>query len=137
MATKTVADIDVAGKKIFMRVDFNVPLKDGKMTSDRRIVMAVATIKHVIDGGGKLILASHLDRPAGKGFEAKFSLKPEAERLAELLGKEVKLGPAEVVGPQTEKLVAAMAPGDVMLLENLRFNAGETMPDKAKKAPSG
>ena len=137
MATKTVADIDVAGKKVFMRVDFNVPLEDGKVTNDRRIVMAVATIKHVIDGGGKLILASHLGRPAGKGFEAELSLKPAADRLAELLGKEVKLGPAEVAGPETEELVAAMAAGDVVLLENVRFDAGETMPDKAKKNPDG
>ncbi len=137
MATKTVADIDVAGKNVFMRVDFNVPLEDGKITNDRRIVMALPTIKHVIDGGGKLILASHLGRPKGKGFEPELSLKPAAERLAELLGREVKLGPPEVVGPETEELVAAMAGGDVVLLENVRFDAGETMPDKAKKNPDG
>ena len=137
MATKTIVDIDVAGKKVLMRVDFNVPLKAGRITNDRRIVMALPTIQRVIDGGGRLILMSHLGRPGGKGFEADSSLKPVADRLAELLGKPVALGPAEVVGPQTQAAVAEMHDGDVLLLENVRFQAGETMPDKAKKNPDG
>ncbi|MGB2821294.1 MAG: phosphoglycerate kinase [Phycisphaerae bacterium] len=137
MATKTIADIDVSGRKVLMRVDFNVPLAGGKVSDDTRIVAALPSIRRVIDGGGMLILMSHLGRPEGEGFVAEFSLKPAAERLAELLGKEVRLGPPEVVGPGTEEMVADMKPGDVVLLENVRFNAGETMPDKAKKSPDG
>ncbi len=137
MATKTIADIDVAGKTVFMRVDFNVPIEGGKVSNDRRIVQALPTIRKLLDAGAKLILASHLGRPKGKGFEAELSLKPAAERLGELLGKPVSLGPPEVVGPETEKLAAGMAAGDVLLLENLRFHPGETMPDKAGKSPDG
>jgi len=137
MATSTIADIDVAGKTVFMRVDFNVPIEAGKVSNDRRIVQALPTIRKVLDAGAKLILASHLGRPKGKGFEAELSLKPAAERLGELLGKPVRLGPPEVVGPETEKLAAGMAAGDVLLLENLRFHPGETMPDKARKSPDG
>ncbi len=135
MATKTIADIDVAGKKVLMRVDFNVPLDGGKITNDRRIVLALPTIRKVVESGGMLILMSHLGRPKGKGFEKEFSLAPAAERLSELLGKTVRLGPGEVVGAETEKMVAEMSEGDVVLLENMRFNAGETAPDKAKKNP--
>ena len=137
MATQTVADIDVAGRKVLMRVDFNVPIADGKVGDDNRIVQALPSIRHVVDAGGRLILMSHLGRPEGKGFEADFSLKPVADRLGELLGRPVTLGPPEVVGPAAEKFVAAMKDGDVVLLENLRFDAGETMPDKAKKSPLG
>jgi phosphoglycerate kinase len=135
MATKTVADINVKGKTVLMRVDFNVPVKDGKVTNDRRIVQALPTIQAVLKGGAKLVLMSHLGRPAGKGFEKEFSIQPAAERLAKLLGKPVKVGPAEVVGPAAKKLVAAMKPGEVVLLENVRFAAGETMADNAKKNP--
>ena len=136
MATRTIADIDVKGKKVFMRVDFNVPLANGKVANDKRIVAALGSIRKVVEGGGKLILASHLGRPDGK-YDPEGSLKPCAERLAELLGRPVALGPKEVVGPETEKLVAAMKAGDVLLLENVRFHPGETMPDKAKKNPDG
>ena len=136
MATKTIADVDVKGKRVLMRVDFNVPLKDGKITNDRRIVMALPTIRKVVEEGGKLILMSHLGRPEGK-FDPADALTPCAKRLGELLGKPVRLGPEEVVGPQTEKRVAAMANGDVLLLENVRFQPGETVPDKAKKNPRG
>jgi len=135
MAAKTIADIDVAGKKVLMRVDFNVPIAGPKVTNDKRIAAALPSIRKVLDGGGRLILMSHLGRPAGKGFEAACSLKPVARRLSELLGKEVKLGPAEVVGAETEKLLAAMKDGEVVLLENLRFHPGETMPDEAKRNP--
>jgi len=137
MATKTVSDIlgDLAGRRVFMRVDFNVPLAGGTVTNDRRIEMALPTIQAVLDAGGRLVLASHLGRPKGKGFEEEFSLKPAADRLAELLGKPVKLGPADVVGDGAVDMANGLADGEVMLLENVRFNAGETMPDKAKKNP--
>ena len=137
MPTKTIADIDVTGKTVLMRVDFNVPVKGGKVANDRRIVQALPTIKAVLDAGGKLVLMSHLGRPEGKGFEEDYSIKPAADRLAELLGKTVKVGPPEVIGPKTDKLVAGMGNGEVVILENLRFHAGETMPDNAKKNPDG
>lgn len=135
MATKTVADIHVAGKTVLMRVDFNVPIKDGKVTNDRRIVQALPTIQAVLKQGAKLVLMSHLGRPGGKGFEKDFSIAPAAERLGELLGKPVKVGPPEVVGPAAEKLVAGMKAGEVAILENVRFAAGETLADAAKKNP--
>ena len=134
MATKTISDINASGKTVLMRVDFNVPLKGGKITDDRRIRAALPSIKQVIDQGGKLVLMSHLGRPDG-AYDPDGSLKPCAERLGELLGKPVALGPKEVVGPAAEALVAGMKPGDVTLLENVRFDKGETMPDKAKKNP--
>ncbi|HAU36979.1 MAG TPA: phosphoglycerate kinase [Phycisphaerales bacterium] len=134
MATKTIADLDVKGKRVLMRVDFNVPLDGERITSDKRIVAALPSIRKVVAGGGKLILMSHLGRPDGK-YEPDGSLAPCAKRLGELLGKTVQLGPKEVVGPETEKLVAGMKNGDVLLLENVRFQPGETMPDKAKKNP--
>ena len=137
MATKTVSDIDVAGARVLVRVDFNVPLADGKVADDKRIVAALPTIQRIVAGGGRAVLMSHLGRPAGQGFEDTFSLRPVAERLGELLGKPVVLGPVEVAGPEAEALAAELGDGDVMLLENLRFNAGETMPDKAKKNPDG
>jgi phosphoglycerate kinase len=124
MAKKTIADVDVKGKRVLMRVDFNVPLKDGKITDDRRIRMALESIKSVIDRGGRLILMSHLGRPEGKGVEPEFSLKPAAERLSQLLGKPVAFA-ADTVGPDAEAKVAALKDGDVVLLENVRFNKDE------------
>ena len=135
MATKTAADITVSGKTVLMRVDFNVPIQDGRVTNDRRITQALPTIQAVLAGGAKLVLMSHLGRPAGKGFEKDFSIRPAAERLGELLGKPVKVGPPEVVGPAAATLVAGMKPGDVVILENVRFAAGETIADAAKKNP--
>jgi len=134
MATKTISDLNASGKTVLMRVDFNVPLKGGKITDDRRIRAALPSIEQVIKQGGKLVLMSHLGRPDG-AYDPEGSLKPCAERLSELLGKPVALGPKEVIGPAAESLVAGMKPGDVTLLENVRFHAGETMPDKAKKNP--
>lgn len=137
MATRTVADINVSGKTVLMRVDFNVPLKNGVITDDNRIVQALPSIRKVVEQGGRLVLMSHFGRPAGKGFEAAYSLKPIAERLSQLIARPVVLGPASVVGADTDALVAGMKDGDVVLLENVRFIAGETMPDLAKENPDG
>jgi phosphoglycerate kinase len=122
----TVDDINVKGKRVLVRVDFNVPLKDGKITNDNRIVAALPTIKKLIADGGKVILCSHLGKPKN-GPEDKFSLAPCAVRLSELLGKEVKfVKDNEVVGEGAKAAVAAMNDGDVILLENTRFRKEET-----------
>jgi len=134
MATKTIADIDVSGKTVLMRVDFNVPLKDGVISDDRRIRAALPSINKVLESGGRCVLMSHLGRPKGQ-YDAAASLGPCAERLGELLGKPVKLGPKEVVGPEAEAMAASLGDGDVLLLENVRFAPGETISDKAKKNP--
>jgi 3-phosphoglycerate kinase len=132
MAKKTVADIDVKGKKVLMRCDFNVPLdEDCNITSDDRIVKALPTIKKILDGGGALILMSHLGRPQGQRNE-KMSLAPAAKRLSELLGQEVVFT-EDCIGPETKAKADAMADGDCMLLENLRFHKEETIKDKAAK----
>src|SRR5277367_288753 len=106
MAKKTVTDIDVKGKKVLMRVDFNVPLEGSVITDDRRIAQALPTIKSIIDRGGRLILMSHLGRPKG-GPEPKFSLKPAADRLGQLLGKTVMCG-GDSIGPEVEKAANAL-----------------------------
>ncbi|MDD5501850.1 MAG: phosphoglycerate kinase [Candidatus Thermoplasmatota archaeon] len=121
---KTIDDAKMKGKKVFIRVDFNVPMEAGKITDDFRIQSAIPTIKKAMDAGAKVILASHLGRPAEKGYEAEFSLKPAAERLSKLLGKPVKFLP-DCIGEETKKAVAAMKDGEVALLENLRFYPGE------------
>ncbi|MDY6913716.1 MAG: phosphoglycerate kinase [Planctomycetota bacterium] len=134
MATRTIADLlekDVAGRRVLMRVDFNVPLAGEKITDDRRIQAALPSIRKILSYGGRLILMSHLGRPEGQ-VRPELSLRPAAERLGELLGKEVKLGPAQVVGPEAEKMAGALADGDVLLLENLRFHKGETSKDEAE-----
>ena len=127
MAKKTIKDVDVKGKRVLMRVDFNVPVEDGKITDDRRIVQALPTIKDVIGRGGRLILMSHLGRPK-KGPEAKFSLKPTADRLSELLGKPVQFA-KDSFGPEVEKAVSGLKDGDVLVLENLRFHPQEEKND--------
>ncbi len=129
MAKKTVADVDVKGKKVLMRVDFNVPLEGSRITDDRRIAQALPTIKSVLDRGGKLILMSHLGRPKG-GPEAKFSLKPAADKLGELLHKPVKFA-SDCIGPEVEKLAGELKDGEVLLLENLRFHKEEEKNDPA------
>jgi phosphoglycerate kinase len=127
MAKKTVADIDVKGKRVLMRVDFNVPLEGERITDDRRIEQALPTIKSVIERGGRLVLMSHLGRPKG-GPEAKYSLKPTVGRLGELLGKPVQFA-TDCIGPQVEQQVAALKAGEVLVLENLRFHKGEEKND--------
>lgn len=127
MATKTVKDVDVKGKRVLMRVDFNVPVEDGKITDDRRIAQALPTIKDVVGRGGRLILMSHLGRPK-KGPEAKFSMKPCVERLSTLLGKPVQFA-NDCIGPEVEKQANALKDGDVLLLENLRFHPEEEKND--------
>jgi phosphoglycerate kinase len=124
MAKKTIAQVEVQGKRVLMRVDFNVPIEGGKIGDDRRVRMALESIKSVVDRGGRLILMSHLGRPEGKGPEPEFSLKPCAQRLAELLGKPVVFA-ADTVGPDATAKVAALQDGQVLLLENVRFNPGE------------
>jgi phosphoglycerate kinase len=129
MAKKTVADIDVSGKTVLVRVDFNVPQDDaGTITDDRRIRMALPTITKILEGGGKVILMSHLGRPGGKGFEEAFSLAPVAEKLAVLLGRSVTLA-SDTGGSDSQAKAAALAAGDVLLLENVRFNKGEKKGD--------
>jgi phosphoglycerate kinase len=132
MAKKTVADINVKGRKVLMRCDFNVPLDDRcNITSDDRIVKALPTIRHILDGGGALILMSHLGRPAGERDE-KLSLAPVAKRLSELLGKEVVFAD-DCIGTETAAKTKALRSGECMLLENLRFHKEETIKDKAAK----
>jgi phosphoglycerate kinase len=129
----SIRDVDFRGKRVFCRVDFNVPLDDNnRITDDTRIKESLPTIRHIITNGGRLILASHLGRPKN-GFEVRFSLAAAAACLAEYLGKTVVMAP-DCIGPAVTELVNQMADGDVLLLENLRFHAGETKndPDFAK-----
>ena len=122
---KTVRDIEIKGKKALVRCDFNVPLKDGEITDDIRIVSALPTIKYLTEGGAKVILMSHLGRPEGEP-NPKYTLAPVAARLSELLGQEVKFASdPEVVGPNAKAAVAAMKDGDVILLENTRYRKEE------------
>ncbi|MDR0703416.1 MAG: phosphoglycerate kinase [Planctomycetaceae bacterium] len=129
MAKKTIADVDVQNKTVFIRVDFNVPLDDhGNITDDRRIEMALPTIKSVLDRGGKIILASHLGRPKDAP-DPKFSMKPTAQRLAELLNKNVEFA-TDTVGPDAKAKVKALPNDGVLVLENLRFQPGEKNGDE-------
>ena len=123
---KTVDDINVKGKRVLVRCDFNVPLKDGKITDENRLVAALPTIKKLIADGGKVILCSHLGKPKGEP-KPELSLAPVAVRLSELLGQEVKFAAdPEVVGPNAKAAVEAMKDGEVVLLENTRYRAEET-----------
>ena len=124
---KTVEDIDVAGKKVLVRCDFNVPIKEGKITEDNRIVEALPTIKYLMDKGARLVLCSHLGRPAGEP-DPKYSLAPVAARLSQLLGKDVVMA-ADVVGPDAKAKAAALKDGEVLLIENVRFHKEETKND--------
>lgn len=128
MNKKTIEDIDVKDKKVLVRCDFNVPLDENKnITSDNRIVAALPTIKYLMEHGAKVILCSHLGRPKGK-INPEFSLKPVAKRLTELLGKEVKLA-SDIIGESAKELTSQMQEGDVVLLENVRFDEREEKND--------
>jgi len=127
MNKKTVKDIDLKGKRVIMRVDFNVPMADGKVTDDKRIKAALPTINYVLEQGASLLLMSHLGRPKG-GPDAEFSLKAASEALSALLGKPVKMAP-DCVGAEVEKMAQEMKPGDVIMLENTRFHKGEEKND--------
>ena len=129
MNKKTVRDVDVQGKRVLMRVDFNVPLQDGAITDDTRIQAALPTIKYLLDHGAALILMSHLGRPKGK-VVPELSLKPVATRLGELLDQDVQMAP-DCVGDAVEAMAEALQPGDVLLLENTRYHAGEEKNDPA------
>ncbi len=130
MAKKTIEDIQVSGQKVLVRCDFNVPLDENKnITDENRIRGALPTIKYLMDHGARVILCSHLGRPKG-GFDMKYSLKPVANRLTQLLGKEVKLAD-DVIGPSAQALASGLQDGDVMLLENVRFHKEEEANDPA------
>ena len=134
MNKKSVRDVDLKGKHVLMRADFNVPLKEGDgadarvISDDKRIRATLPTIEYILEQGAALVLMSHLGRPAGTGYEAELSLKPVAARLSELLGKPVKMAP-DCIGPEVEAMAAALQPGEVMLLENVRFYKAETKND--------
>ena len=133
---KSIEDIDVSGKRVLCRCDFNVPTKDGKITSDKRIVAAMPTIEYLVNHGAKVILCSHIGKPKGE-YKPELSLKVVADRISELLGKPVTMA-SDVAGPDSQAKAAALKNGDVMLLENTRFEKGETKndPELSKKLAS-
>ena len=132
MTKKSIADVDVANKAVFIRVDFNVPLDDnGHITDDRRIEMALPTIKSVLDRGGKIILASHLGRPKGTP-DPKYTMRPTAVRLAEMLGKPVEFA-TDTVGADAQAKVSALKNGGVLVLENLRYQPDEESKKEEEK----
>ncbi|MFN8597718.1 MAG: phosphoglycerate kinase [Anaerolineae bacterium] len=130
MNKKSIKDIDIKGKRVIMRVDFNVPMANGAVTDDKRIKASLPTIQYILDQGASLVLMSHLGRPKGAGFEADFSLKAASEALAKLLGKPVQMAP-DCVGAETEAMAKALKPGEVLLLENVRFHKEEEKNDPA------
>ena len=132
MNKKTIEDIDVSGKKVLVRVDFNVPMKDGVITDETRINAALPTIKYLVAHNAKVILCSHLGRPKGE-FKPEYSLAPVAKRLSEILGREVKMA-KDVVGEDAKRLCADMKDGDIVVLENVRFHKEETSKDKEENA---
>ncbi len=124
---KSILDVNVSGKRVLCRCDFNVPTKEGKITSDKRIVAALPTIEYLVKNGARVILCSHMGKPKGE-WKPELSLKIVADRLSELLGKEVIMA-ADVVGEDAKAKAAALSDGDVMLLENVRYMKGETKND--------
>ena len=127
---KTIDQLDASGKRVVMRVDFNVPVKDGVVTDDTRIKAALPTIKHLLEQGARLVLMSHRGRPSGEGFEEEFSLRPAALRLSELLGSPVVFA-TDVVGPDAQAKAASLKDCQVLLIENLRFDKREKKNDPA------
>ncbi len=133
MEKKSISDVGVSGKRVLMRVDFNVPRDaDGRIVDDRRIRMALPTMRHVLDGGGRLVLMSHLGRPKGEGDDGQWTLQPVAARLEEFLGARVAFA-ANCVGREAESTVAALGDGECCLLENLRFHKAEQIKDEAAR----
>ena len=128
MTKQTIRDIDCQGKRVLMRVDFNVPMQNGVVTDDKRIRAALPTIQYALEHSASVVLMSHLGRPKGAGFDPEFSLKPAAEALAKLLGKPVQMAP-DCVGPEVEAMARALKPGEVLMLENTRFHEGEEKND--------
>ena len=129
LTKKSVEDINVTGKRVLVRCDFNVPMEDGRITDDNRIVGALPTIKYLLAHNARVILCSHMGRPKGE-FNPKYTLAPVAKRLSELLGKDVALA-ADVVGPDAQAQAAALKDGEVLLLENVRFHKEEEKNDPA------
>ncbi len=125
---KTIRDVDYRGKRVLVRVDFNVPIKNGQVGDDTRIRAALPTLQYLLDQGAALILCSHLGRPKGEP-NPEFSLRPVADHLSKLLGRPVAFA-EDCIGPVAEKAAAALKPGEVLLLENTRFHAGETKNDE-------
>jgi phosphoglycerate kinase len=124
----SIEDLELQGKKVLMRVDFNVPIRDGKVDNDKRVVAALPTIRYALEHGAALILMSHLGRPKGQ-VRSEFSLRPVSECLSDHLGRPVSFA-EDCVGPPAEAAAAALRPGEVLLLENLRFHPGEEKPDQ-------
>ncbi|MCI9128815.1 MAG: phosphoglycerate kinase [Eggerthellaceae bacterium] len=134
---RTIEDLNASGKRVLVRVDLNAPIKDGQVTDDTRLVAALPTVKELIGQGAKVILMSHRGRPKGVGFEEEFSLAPVAKRLSELLGQDVILA-EDVTGPSAKELASSLEDGQVLLLENVRFDAREkkNSPDMAAELAS-
>src|SRR5688572_2864932 len=127
MDAKTIRDVDVDGRRVFLRADLNVPLDDGRITDDTRIRASLPTLVYLLENGATVILASHLGRPHGKVNDA-YRLKPVADRLSQLLQRPVKMT-GDALGPGVQDAVGKLRPGDLILLENLRFHAGEEAND--------
>lgn len=134
---KTIEDIDVNGKKVLVRCDFNVPLADGVITDDKRIRESIPTIKYLADHGARVILCSHLGRPKDEESKKKCTLAPVAKRLGELMGREVKFT-TDIIGDEAHAMADALKPGEIMVIENVRFYKEETKndPDFAKALAS-
>lgn len=133
MNKKTIRDVDLNGKRVLMRVDFNVPIKEGKVSDDTRISETLPTIKYILEHGASLVMMSHRGQPKAAKYDPEFSLKPAAERLSEILGQTVLFAP-DCVGPETAAMIKAMKAGDICLLENTRFNVEEEAKVKMPEA---